>query len=340
MVVENYNINMQSSSSFIQSSETFMQSNIFTQELNGFNKSESSDIQNLSEVNYKSLVFNIEDNLSIQDIMNKRIIELLFGRLVQKNHYVSIYPFCDSNKNSKYEFNPEFSNSININSFGASFESTHTYYQKSSIDFSSSAHIVTNNGTFDIDLNLSFTQEFYEEHKTKIEFGSINLQDPLIINFKEDLQSFDNIERNLTFEFDLNSDGTKQRIPLIKESSGFLALDKNGNNQIDNGSELFGPKTGDGFEELAQYDEDKNNWIDETDSIFKDLRVWQVGKDGEGRLITLGEAGVGAIYLSSIATGFNYSNSIEEPTASLKESSIFLKESGEAGLITSVDLVV
>jgi hypothetical protein len=31
---------------------------------------------------------------------------------------------------------------------------------------------------------------------------------------------------------------------------------------------LFGPQTGNGFAELAEYDEDKNNWIDENDSIY------------------------------------------------------------------------
>ena len=40
--------------------------------------------------------------------------------------------------------------------------------------------------------------------------------------------------------------------------SGYLALDKNGDGTINDGSELFGTRNGDGFADLAQYDEDGN----------------------------------------------------------------------------------
>lgn len=43
-----------------------------------------------------------------------------------------------------------------------------------------------------------------------------------------------------------------------------LSLDQNGNGEIDNGTELFGTKSGDGFADLARYDLDYNGWIDET----------------------------------------------------------------------------
>ncbi len=39
-------------------------------------------------------------------------------------------------------------------------------------------------------------------------------------------------------------------------------------NKINDGSELFGTSSGDGFKDLATYDEDENGWIDENDSIF------------------------------------------------------------------------
>jgi hypothetical protein len=104
-----------------------------------------------------------------------------------------------------------------------------------------------------------------------------------------------------------------------------LALDKNDNDKIDDGGELFGVNTGDGFGELSAYDEDGNNWIDENDSIFSDLRVWEKKSNGESSLVTLGEAGIGAIYLANVGSVGN------------NQSSIFLKENGEAGMITSGD---
>ena len=53
------------------------------------------------------------------------------------------------------------------------------------------------------------------------------------------------------FIFDLDTDGHKEKIEIPGTNSGLLALDKNGNNIIDNGSELFGPTTGNGFPELS-----------------------------------------------------------------------------------------
>ena len=70
---------------------------------------------------------------------------------------------------------------------------------------------------------------------------------------------------NTNFSFDLDSDGVKEDIPMIRPGSGFLALDLNKDGIINNGNELFGPHTGDGFVELSSYDKDTNNWIDEND---------------------------------------------------------------------------
>jgi len=342
MLINSYNVEMESASSFIQQHESSINSTLITQKLEGSANGDDIRLSNNSVNHTKSIVFNSEENMSIEDKIKKLLIELLLGKLDGKHKKFDIYPFNNEEKNKKYEFNPHFNNqNININAFAASYESVETYYQKSSVHFSSNAQINTSSGSFNIDLNLSFTQEFYEQHKTKIEIAGITFEDPLIINFKEESgNSFDNISKEISLEFDLDNDGTKENIPLLKDGSGFLALDKNNNGTIDNGSELFGPKTGDGFEELAKYDEDGNNWIDEADSIFNNLKIWEINEDGENNLITLSQAGIGAIYLSSIGSGFNYSKAYGEQTANLKESSIFLKENGEAGLITSVDLVV
>ena len=58
-----------------------------------------------------------------------------------------------------------------------------------------------------------------------------------------------------TFYFDLDADGKEEEISVLN-GSGYLALDKNGDGTINDGSELFGTRNGDGFADLAQYDED------------------------------------------------------------------------------------
>ncbi len=54
------------------------------------------------------------------------------------------------------------------------------------------------------------------------------------------------------------------RIQQLAQGQYYLAKDSNNNGAVDSGKELFGPTTGQGFAELAAYDEDENGLIDQT----------------------------------------------------------------------------
>jgi hypothetical protein len=162
------------------------------------------------------------------------------------------------------------------------------------------------------------------------------LKDPLVLDFGGTGASLSDTR----FAFDLDANGELDEVPLLAGGRGFLAFDRNGNGRIDDGSELFGALSGNGFAELAALDADGNGWIDEADPAFKHLRVWMPDENGEGKLKTLAEAGVGALSLSHLSTPFSIRNAANETLGLMRSSGIYLTEDGNAGTISQVDLAV
>lgn len=213
----------------------------------------------------------------------------------------------------------------------------HEYYREAeSTQFTAEGVARTEDGreiNFNVELNMS--REFVQEQHLQITAGDA-LKDPLVLNFNGNAAEL--TERNFTFDLDV--DGTEDQIAFVGAGSGFLALDKNNDGEINDGSELFGPTTGNGFEELAKYDKDANNWIDENDAVYDKLRIWSQDSAGNLQLEALGAKNVGAIYLGHVATPFEMNNADNEQLGQLRSSGVFLEEEGGVGTIQQVDLVV
>ncbi|MCR5389003.1 MAG: hypothetical protein K6E56_07145 [Lachnospiraceae bacterium] len=185
-------------------------------------------------------------------------------------------------------------------------------------------------------VELSMSRSFMQETNL-LEVCDYIKTDPLMINIGTDIPSVSDQK----FLFDLDADGKKEKISFAGKGSGFLALDKNGDGKINDGSELFGTKSGDGFKDLAAYDEDGNGWIDENDDVFNKLKVWTKDENGNDKLIDLKKADVGAIYLGHEETQFSLKDEYNRLNAEVKKSGIFLREStGAVGTVNHVDLVV
>ncbi len=200
--------------------------------------------------------------------------------------------------------------------------------------FCSTGSVQTSDGrSIEFNISMEMSRSFAAAyHITGVEEAHV-YTDPLVINMDTDNATLDDVK----FYFDLNNDGTAEEISNLDEFSGLLALDKNGDGEINNGGELFGAMTGDGFGELAAYDEDGNGWIDENDAVFSELRVWMKCGTEDAQLLSLSEADVGAIFLGSQVTNYTLADSQGEEGAMVRQTGIYLKESGGAGTVQHVD---
>lgn len=212
-------------------------------------------------------------------------------------------------------------------------KSTETIEEYECSKFSACGTVQTADGeTIDLNLNLEMSRSY---SRTTEVVQEIAFKDPLIINF--DGNAADLTEE--TYEFDIDADGELDVIHFLSANSSMLALDKNDDGIINDGTELFGAISGDGFADLATYDDDGNGWIDEADSIFDDLLLWSK-VDGEDQLNSLTDGGVGAIYLNAIDTSFDLHNDDNEVRGQVKQSGIYLTDSGQSGVVQQIDLAV
>lgn len=212
---------------------------------------------------------------------------------------------------------------------------TATHIEEESTQFCGQGTAMTEDGRV-IDFGVSFSMSSRFMEYASIDMASaVGFIDPLVVNVGSDITSIGDQH----FYFDLDADGTKDNIASLGAGSGFLTYDKNGDGIINNGTELFGTKTGNGFKDLAAYDRDNNGWIDENDEIYEKLSVWIRNEDGTDSLLSLKEADVGAIYLGNASTEFTHRNSMDFAISAMTRSTgLFLKESGGVGTVQQVDL--
>lgn len=211
------------------------------------------------------------------------------------------------------------------------------YTEAESTTFATTGIVRTADGR-DINFNMEVSMSrAFTASINSLEVESYIKTDPLMINLDTDIGSVSDQK----FFFDLDTDGKEEEISFAGKGSGFLALDRNGDGKINDGSELFGTKSGDGFKDLAAYDEDGNGWIDENDAVFSQLKIWTKDEDGNDKLISLKDADVGAIYLGNADTQYSLKDDDHKLNGEIKKTGIYLHESsGEVGTVNHVDLTV
>lgn len=212
-----------------------------------------------------------------------------------------------------------------------------------SLEVSISGKIIGSDGIEkSLDLSISVSQSFMQNlqisssNATKIpEDVNKKVIDPLVIDYEGSGTELSDTK----MRFDLDSDGTPDQISTLKKGSGFLALDKNGDGKINDGSELFGTQSGDGFKDLSFYDSNNDGKIDKDDPIYDKLRIWTPDANGEGQLVGLGEKGIGVIYLNAQESQEMMRGENGDLLGIKQKTADYLREDGSSGQIHHIDLV-
>lgn len=217
--------------------------------------------------------------------------------------------------------------------WGLEYTRTETTAEQEATSFRAAGSVSTADGReIDLEAELRLYRSTVSTSTTRLTAGDA-LIDPLVLSFG----TAPALSR-ATVGLDLDGDGTAEQVPLAGTGSAYLALDRNGNGVVDDGSELFGPATGDGFAELSGYDGDGNGWIDGADPVFSRLRLWEGASQ---TLAALADRGVGAIGLASVGTPFTLGSGSQgegRPLGELRATGVWLGEDGSVGTVHEVDL--
>lgn len=293
-------------------------------------KSENSEFvkskDNISDINKRFDEVTTNLYRSLLDLLKNLRFRGMFN---DSEYYNSI------SQNNYTEDTLALTNADNATTWDVYHESLYHMEESECTTFSTTGTAITADGRhLQFDLNLQMSRTFMQESKTAYatQYQKI-LTDPLVINLSSNPTSV----TGKTFMFDLDHDGKEEEVSVMDASSGFLALDKNKDGVINDGSELFGTRTGNGFYELSEYDSDGNGWIDEADEIYSKLKVWVKDENGKDRLMSLKDADVGAIYLGSSQTDFSLKDDDNNLLGRVRSTGMYFHEDGTAGTIQQVD---
>jgi len=273
-----------------------------------------------AKVSTNTQEFNGNSSLEIENIQNNT------QRLNQKNRELSAELSKAVLKNINSESRKLIADKVQI---------SQTSIEAEALNFSVDAKVVADGKELDVSLDVALSRSFVQKTEITVALVQQVMKDPLVVSLDGGMPALS----SKNFSFDIDSDGEIDQISRLKQGSGFLALDKNSNGKIDNGLELFGAKSGDGFADLSKYDDDNNGWIDENDKMFDKLRIWQK-TDDKDELIGLGEVGIGAIFLGNSQTPFSIKSASNETLGEIRNSGFVLFETGRAGVISHIDLAV
>ena len=281
----------------------------------------------------------LSEDEEVMDNLNMRILRSLFEKLTGRKFRMLKYASehkATSGKQASDNSGQTTGEAQRVG-WGVEYRSQEIYHESESSRFTAQGVVKTADGQeIAIVMEVNLSRSFTVGREELLQLGDAKLKDPLVINFEGNAAQL----TQDTFSFDIDADGAEDQIAFVASGSGFLALDANGDGRVNDGIELFGTLSGDGFADLAEYDEDGNGWIDEADSIYNRLRIWTRNGAGGDQLLALGDKNIGAPYPGKIAPDFSLKNSENNKLqGQVRASGLFLFESGAVGSLQQLDLV-
>ena len=160
-------------------------------------------------------------------------------------------------------------------------------------------------------------------------------KDPLLIDLDGDGIETTRVENGVYF--DQENDGFAELSAWVSSDDGVLAIDKNNNGTIDNGSELFGDSyvksdgtiATSGFDALSDLDSNGDGQINSSDTSFDAIKILK----GDGTLLSLSDVGISSISLTSKKSVITDSNGNRQLTTGT-----YTKTDGSTGKISDYEL--
>jgi len=168
------------------------------------------------------VVYMSEEHLNDSEMFSKMLLEATYSQYSASNTSEFLFPNV---KTSNSEDIPAeikaYANQQELPD-GLLYASSSEYYEKTTFEFSGEIRIKTPEGEYNIELNLSYTQEFYEKNATFVEIASERLQSPLEIELEEDNENLKGLNSiSLLFENlpeEDNSNNNKDFFDKLMES--------------------------------------------------------------------------------------------------------------------------
>lgn len=278
-----------------------------------------------------------DNSLDNEALLLKRIIEKLFGRFVE---VLSSEAFLERLEHEARR-GKQLENDIRQAETEANVSVRHTrerhYLESEQTRFQASLEVRDEQGNVrKLEISFNLQRRFESFERFSMLMGEA-VKDPLVVNLGSGTAQLG----GGTVQLDLDLDGKVDVFSGFRSDSGFLALDKNTDGKINDGSELFGALSGDGFSDLAAYDDNQDGWITELDYVFRHLLVWKPGEEGGGNMLSLADAGIDAIGLQAQATPYEYRDSGNVLLGKLVSTAVTVRDDfNSLGTIQQLDLAV